>query len=100
MRACPRHARLKAVELAPNDPVIADSAGWVEYRLGNNAQALIHLRRAYAARPDTEIGAHLGEVLWVVGERDEARKVWRDARERDAQNEVLRETLTRLLVRL
>jgi tetratricopeptide (TPR) repeat protein len=90
----------KAVELAPNDPFIADSLGWVEFRLGNHAQALLHLRRAYASRPDTEIAAHLGEVLWVSGERDEARRVWREGRSRDADNEVLRETLARLQVKL
>jgi tetratricopeptide (TPR) repeat protein len=91
---------LKALELAPGDPFITDSAGWIEFRLGNHAQALTYLRRAYAARPDTEIGAHLGEVLWVTGQRDEARRIWREARERDADNEVLRETLTRFQVRL
>jgi len=90
----------KAVELAPNDPFIADSLGWVEFRLGNHAQALAHLKRAYAARPDVEIAAHLGEVLWVTGAREEARRVWREGRARDADNEVLRETLTRLQVKL
>jgi tetratricopeptide (TPR) repeat protein len=90
----------KALELAPNDPFITDSLGWVEYRLGNAPQALVHLRRAYSSRPDTEIAAHLGEVLWVSGQRDEARKVWREGRERDGSNEVLRETLARLQVRL
>ena len=50
--------------------------------------------------PDTEIGAHLGEVLWAQGARDEARRIWREGRERDAANEVLRETLTRLQVKL
>jgi tetratricopeptide (TPR) repeat protein len=90
----------KAVELAPTDPFIADSLGWVEYRLGNHAQALLHLKRAYASRPDTEIAAHLGEVLWVTGARDEARRVWREGRARDADNEVLRETLARLQVKL
>jgi tetratricopeptide (TPR) repeat protein len=90
----------KAVELAPNDPFIADSLGWVEFRLGNHAQALQHLKRAYAARPDVEIAAHLGEVLWVTGAREEARRVWREGRARDADNEVLRETLTRLQVKL
>ncbi len=90
----------KAVELAPNDPFIADSLGWVEFRLGNHAPALLHLKRAYAARPDTEIAAHLGEVLWVTGARDEARRVWREGKARDADNEVLRETLTRLQVKL
>jgi tetratricopeptide (TPR) repeat protein len=90
----------KALELSPNDPFITDSLGWVEYRLGNPTQALLHLQRAYASRPDTEIAAHLGEVLWVSGQRDEARKVWREGRERDGANEVLRETLARLQVRL
>jgi tetratricopeptide (TPR) repeat protein len=90
----------KAVELAPNDPFIADSLGWVEFRLGNHAQALIHLQRAYASRPDTEIAAHLGEVLWAMGPRDEARRIWREGRSRDADNEVLRETLARLQVKL
>jgi tetratricopeptide (TPR) repeat protein len=90
----------KALELAPGDPFITDSLGWVEYRLGNRDEALRLLRQAYAARPDTEIAAHLGEVLWTTGARDEARRIWREGRERDAANEVLRETLTRLQVRL
>jgi tetratricopeptide (TPR) repeat protein len=90
----------KALALAPGDPFITDSLGWVEFRLGNTAQALEHLRRAYASRPDTEIAAHLGEVLWASGQRDEARRIWREGRDRDADNEVLRETLARLQVRL
>lgn len=90
----------KALELAPGDPFITDSLGWVEYRLGNRDEALRLLRQAYAARPDTEIAAHLGEVLWATGARDEARRIWREGRERDAANEVLRETLTRLQVKL
>lgn len=90
----------KALDLAPNDPFITDSLGWVEYRMGNHEQALAHLKRAYASRPDTEIAAHLGEVLWVMGQRDEARRVWREGRTRDLDNEVLRETLARLQVRL
>jgi tetratricopeptide (TPR) repeat protein len=91
---------LRALELAPGDPFITDSLGWVEYRLGNRAEALRLLRQAYATRPDPEIAAHLGEVLWAQGERDEALRVWREARERDAANEVLTETLVRLGVRL
>jgi tetratricopeptide (TPR) repeat protein len=86
----------KALALAPGDPFITDSLGWVEYRLGNTAEALRLLRQAYAARPDTEIGAHLGEVLWVVGQTEEARRIWREARGKDATNDVLRETLARL----
>ena len=90
---------LKALQFAPNDPFITDSLGWVEFRLGNKDEALRLLRQAYAARPDTEIAAHLGEVLWAAGQRDEARRVWQEARGRDASNEVLRETLARYLRR-
>jgi tetratricopeptide (TPR) repeat protein len=90
----------RALELSPGDPFITDSLGWVEFRLGNLAEAARLLRLAYASRPDTEIGAHLGEVLWALGEHDEARRVWREARGRDAGNDVLRETLARLRVDL
>jgi Flp pilus assembly protein TadD len=90
----------KALELSPGEPSITDSMGWVEYRLGNREEAIRWLREAYQARPDPEIAAHLGEVLWSVGRVEEARRVFRDARSRDAQNDVLRETLARLRVDL
>jgi len=86
----------RALELTPGDPFITDSLGWVEFRLGNNDEALRLLRKAYGTRPDTEIAAHLGEVLWVTGQQDEARRIWAEGRNRDAGNEVLRETLVRL----
>jgi Flp pilus assembly protein TadD len=88
----------KALELVPGEPFITDSLGWVEFRLGNRDEALRLLRTAWAARPDTEIGAHLGEVLWVLGQHDEARRILREARSRDADNDVLREVLKRLKV--
>lgn len=90
----------KALDLSPGEPFITDSLGWVEYRLGNRAEALRLLRQAYQSRPDPEIAAHLGEVLWVSGQHDEARRVWRDAKVRDSANDVLRETLARLRVDL
>ena len=90
----------RALELSPGDPFITDSLGWVEYRMGNRDEALRLLNKAYAARPDTEIGAHLGEVLWALGMKDEARRVWRESKSRDAANDVLRETLARLRVDL
>ena len=90
----------KALELAPGEPFITDSLGWVEYRLGRRTEALELLRKAYHARPDAEIAAHLGEVLWVDGQRDEARKVLREAQRKDAKNEVLTEVLARLKVDL
>jgi tetratricopeptide (TPR) repeat protein len=89
---------VRALELMPGDPFITDSLGWVEFRLGNHAEALRVLQQAYAARADTEIAAHLGEVLWVKGQREEALNVWREGRQRDPSNEVLRETLQRLRV--
>jgi tetratricopeptide (TPR) repeat protein len=88
----------KALEIAPGEPFITDSMGWVEYRIGNRDEALRLLRGAYQSRPDPEIAAHLGEVLWVSGQREEARKVWREGKNRDANNDVLRETLARLRV--
>lgn len=90
----------RALELLPGDPFITDSLGWVEFRMGNAQEAARLLRQAYATRPDTEIAAHLGEVLWSLGQRDEARRVWGEAKGRDAGNDVLRETLARLRVEL
>jgi tetratricopeptide (TPR) repeat protein len=90
----------RALELTPGDPFITDSLGWVEFRLGNREESLRLLRVAYASRPDAEIAVHLGEVLWSGGQRDEARQLWREARGRDAGNEVLQETLVRLKVEL
>ena len=90
----------RALELAPGDPFITDSLGWVEFRLGNSNEALRLLKTAYVARPDPEIAAHFGEVLWAAGQRDEARRIWREGRVREPANEVLRETLNRLRVDL
>ena len=89
-----------ALQLAPGEPFITDSLGWVEYRMGNQAEAIKQLTRAYQSRPDPEIAAHLGEVLWVSGQRDEARRVLREGTRRDQANDVLRETVTRLKVDL
>ncbi|PZP64805.1 MAG: hypothetical protein DI596_01085, partial [Azospira oryzae] len=79
----------KALELSPDDPFILDSMGWVEYRLGRTQQGLDYLQRAYSLRPDPEIAAHLGEVLWVLGRREEARKVWDSALSEHPDNKVL-----------
>lgn len=69
----------RAHDLKPDDPAIIDSLGWVKYRRGDRAGALIELRRAYALFPDDEVAAHLGEVLWTLGQRDEARRIWTEA---------------------
>jgi tetratricopeptide (TPR) repeat protein len=91
-----RELIVKALSFTPGDPFITDSLAWVEFRMGRPEEALRLLRQAYGARPDTEIAAHLGEVLWVLGQKDEARRVWNEGRQRDPDNEVLRETMTRL----
>ena len=90
----------KALELSPDDAHILDSMGWVLFRMGDLEGAIRNLRRAYALRPDVEIGVHLAEVLWRAGIQDEARQLWRAAREREPDNEVLRETLVRLNITL
>jgi tetratricopeptide (TPR) repeat protein len=90
----------KAMKMAPGDPFIMDSMGWVQYRLGNLNEAEIQLRRAYALRNDPEIAVHLGEVLWHKGETAAAKKLWREARAKDPHNDALRATLARLRLSL
>lgn len=88
----------KALEYAPDDPMIRDSLGWVEYRSGNLKKALEILQGAFKARPDPEIAAHLGEVLWMTGQRDQAVTVWREGLRLSSDNEVLGETMKRFQV--
>lgn len=80
-------------------PFIADSLGWVEFRLGNTTEAIRILETAYKTRPDPEIGAHFGEVLWATGQKDRAVTIWKEALLSDAENETLQETLKRLRVK-
>lgn len=86
----------KALEFAPNDPFIVDSMAWVEYRSGNLQEAHRLLEQAYANRQDAEIAAHLGEVLWKLGQRDQATMLWRKALSEDKDNDTLQETVRRL----
>ena len=90
---------LKALELAPNDPFITDSLGWVEFQSGNLPEALRILQGAFESKPDAEIAAHLGEVLWVSGKREQALTVWREGVALNAESETLVETLKRLRVK-
>ncbi|MBK5103374.1 MAG: tetratricopeptide repeat protein [Burkholderiales bacterium] len=85
----------KALQLSPEDPFIMDSMGWVLYRAGKSTQALEYLRKAYTTRPDPEIAAHLGEVLWVAGERSEADKIWLEASKKAPDNDALNSTIKR-----
>ena len=89
-----------ALTLAPDDAFIMDSMGWVEFRMGRLEKAEEILRRAYALRPDPEIAVHLGEVLWLLGREDEAKKLWRFANGKDPKNESLKGTLERFQVKL
>ncbi len=86
----------KALEMAPGDPFIMDSMGWVHYRMGNLDEAEKFLRRAYALRRDPEIAVHLGEVLFQKGRQADAQQLWREASAKDPQNDTLRNTLARL----
>jgi tetratricopeptide (TPR) repeat protein len=79
----------KAYKLAPEDPFILDSLGWVCFRMGQTEEALKHLQTAYGQRPDPEIAAHYGEVLWTAGNRDEAQKIWRAALTENPNHETL-----------
>lgn len=85
----------RALTLKPDDPSILDSMGWVQYRLGHFNEAARYLRRALELLPDAEIAAHLGEVLWVLGEQQEAQKIWDQGLQQEADNEVLLKTLRR-----
>ncbi len=86
----------KALSLAPQDPFILDSVGWAQYRSGNLARAQEILERAYTVRPDPEIAAHLGEVMWMRGQREAAGVLWQTSLQTHPQNELLLETIRRL----
>ena len=90
----------KALQLAPGDPFITDSLGWVEFKLGHREEAARLLQEAFKAQPDAEIGAHLGEVLWSMGQQDQARAVWRQGLQLNPDNGTLKDTLKRLGVSL
>jgi tetratricopeptide (TPR) repeat protein len=85
----------RAHEISPDDPFILDSLGWAYYRLGQFDEAERYLQQALAGRPDAEIAAHLGEVLWRRGEHDKAREVWKAQLETHPDNRMLKETMQR-----
>ncbi|MEN9377645.1 MAG: hypothetical protein RL710_2802 [Pseudomonadota bacterium] len=91
---------LKALEFAPDDPNINDSLAWVEFRIGNLPEALRILQTAFKTNPNAEFAAHLGEILWAMGRKDEAIRTWKEGMQINAENETLRETLKRLRVKL
>jgi len=87
----------KALTLAPEDPFIMDSMGWVLYRQGKLPEALQTLEKAYRIKADPEIAAHLGEVLWMLERKDEARRILREAYKANPDNEVLAGTVKKFL---
>ncbi len=86
----------KALAIKPDEAAFIDSLGWVQYRLQNYEESLVHLRRALDLFPNDEVAAHLGEVLWVTGREAEADEVWAEALERKPESEILRKVMRRL----
>jgi len=85
----------KALELQPNDAAVIDSMGWVKYRLGDYEAAVAHLRKANELAKDPEIAAHLGEVLWMMGKKNDALKVWEESLKENPDHDVLLKTMKR-----
>ena len=86
----------RALAIEPESPAILDSMGWAKFRLGDNKEALQYLRRAFKQLPDSEIAAHLGEILWVSGDKLAAQKVWQEALEKWPDSDYLLRTIKRL----
>jgi Tfp pilus assembly protein PilF len=87
----------RALELAPNEAVILDSYGWLQYKRGKLPEALDYLRRAYDKQREAEIAAHLAEVLWLSGKQDEAKAVFKEAFEKTPDDDYLLDFKKRLL---
>ncbi|WP_300085896.1 tetratricopeptide repeat protein [uncultured Nitrosomonas sp.] len=85
----------KAIELSPDDPFIMDSLGWVYYRMGDLKKGVKYLKQAFDVRSDPEIAAHYGELLWMNGAKEDAKKIWQSALEEHPENEMLLETVKR-----
>jgi tetratricopeptide (TPR) repeat protein len=86
----------RAIAISPGDPAILDSLAWAQYKLGLYDDALSNLRKAFADFPDHEVASHLGEVLWAMGRREEAQKVWADALVDRPDSDLIREVMQRL----
>ncbi len=86
----------KALAIKPDSPAILDSMGWVQYRMGNNQEALRYLRRAFDKEQDAEIAAHLMELLWITGQKKEAQKILQGALKKTPDNKHLQQAIKRL----
>ncbi len=87
----------KALSLKPDEAAFIDSMGWVQYRLKNYEEAIRHLRRALELFQNDEVASHLGEVLWVTGQQEEAIRVWEEALERTPASDILKDVMQRFL---
>lgn len=87
----------RALFLTPEDPFIMDSLGWVLYRQGKLSEALSTLESAYQIRADPEIAAHIGEVLWALNRKDEARRILTEAAKKYPDSDILAGTIKKLL---
>ncbi len=87
----------KAIKLSPEDPYIIDSLGWVYYRMGNLNKGVSYLKQAFVIKRDPEIAAHLGEVLWMQGTKEEAKEVWRSTIKSHPGSEVLLNTMKKFM---
>lgn len=87
----------KALAITPDDAAVIDSMGWLQFRIGHLNQARDLLRKAFDKLPDPEIAAHLGEALWAMGDRDQAKRIWQAGLREDPDHRVLKETMDRYL---
>ncbi len=87
----------QAYQLQPTDPAIIDSMGWAYYRLGDLDQAIVFLKRAYTAFNDAEVAAHLGEVLWVRGDKEKAREIWQNSLREAPKHDTLLNVIKRFM---
>ena len=87
----------RALEIKPNEAAFIDSLGWVQYRLENYKDAVTNLRKALLLFDNDEVAAHLGEVLWVSGEQQEARNVWQKALDARPDSDILKRVIKRFV---
>ena len=87
----------RALEIKPNEAAFIDSLGWVQYRLENYKDAVTNLRKALSLFDNDEVAAHLGEVLWVSGEQQEARNVWQKALDARPDSDILKRVIKRFV---
>jgi len=86
----------RALALSPDNPAILDSMGWLLYRMNKNDEAILRLKKSFALDPNDEVAAHLGEVLWRIGQQEEAVAIWQQGLRIKPDSETIKATRTRL----